>query len=384
MLLYFFVYFVVIILLLKSRDVDNNKQKNNIIFLFVMLSLALFVGMSDMLGGYDRYIYGELFDNIADITKSKGTYKDAYIYVLYPTEIGYSYYNILLSYITANRYIFILITTIIIYMLYYLSIKRYCFNYSFAIMLFMGLVFFFTFTYLRQMIGVGIAWLSMRYVYKRNLYKFLAYILLAATFHNSAIVLLPLYFIPVKRFKKKHIIIFMSFCLVLGLSGGPSALFRIYGDIADMHNRSNSYTEQEVGFKYEYIVETFIFLYIVLKNYAQIPATKKDTVMLNALFGFCSILLLFVQSLNGGRLGWYYLIGVIATLSTICNGLKVKNQTKILVSLMSFILFARIVLQWGFMLSPYKTFFTNGVRSYDPIYELYEYDENYAIDKFYR
>ena len=50
-----------------------------------MLSLALFVGMSDMLGGYDRYIYGELFDNIADITKSKGTYKDAYIYVLYPT-----------------------------------------------------------------------------------------------------------------------------------------------------------------------------------------------------------------------------------------------------------------------------------------------------------
>ena len=51
---------------------------------------------------------------------------------------------------------------------------------------------------------------------------------------------------------------------------------------------------------------------------------------------------------------------------------------------MSFILFARIVLQWGPMLSPYKTFFTNGVRSYDPIYELYEYDENYAIDKFYR
>ena len=68
MLLYFFVYFVVIILLLKSRGVDNNKQKNNIIFLFVMLSLALFVGMSDMLGGYDRYIYGELFDNMADIT----------------------------------------------------------------------------------------------------------------------------------------------------------------------------------------------------------------------------------------------------------------------------------------------------------------------------
>ena len=106
--------------------------------------------------------------------------------------------------------------------------------------------------------------------------------------------------------------------------------------------------------------------------------------MLNALLGFCAILLLFVQSLNGGRLGWYYLIGVIATLSTICNGIHADKQTKILVSLISLMLFVRIVFQWGVMLSPYKTFLTNGVRDNDPIYEKYEYDENYSQDKFYR
>lgn len=106
--------------------------------------------------------------------------------------------------------------------------------------------------------------------------------------------------------------------------------------------------------------------------------------MLNALLVFCAILLLFVQSLNGGRMGWYYLIGVIATLSTICNASKVNIQTKGYVILICFILYTRIVLQWGFMLSPYKTFFTNGVRSFDPVYEKYEYDENYATDKFYR
>lgn len=381
MIIYFLLFFLILYINVLATGEGYNKVRN-LTYSFILL--AVFVGVSDMLGGYDRYIYGELFANIADITRSKASYADAYILSLYPKEIGYIYYNIILSYITANRYIFILLVTLTIYILYYFAIKNYSVNYPFAVMLFLGLMFFFTFTYLRQMLGVGIGWLALQYIYKRKLYKFLACVLLAASFHNSAIVLLPLYFIPMKRFKKEHIIWFMVFCLILGLSGGASALFRVYGEVADMHNRSDSYMEQEVGFRYEYIIEAFVFLYIVLKNYTQIPTAKKDTVMLNALLGFCAILLLFVQSLNGGRLGWYYLIGVISTLSTICNGIRADKQTKILVSLISFILFVRIVFQWGVMLSPYKPFLTNGVRDNDPIYEKYEYDENYSQDKFYR
>ena len=178
--------------------------------------------------------------------------------------------------------------------------------------------------------------------------------------------------------------VFMFFCLLLGLSAVPSALFSIYGDVADMQLRSISYADQEVGFRYEYIIEAFIFLYIVIKNYDRIPDTEKDSVLLNVMLGFCAILLLFVQSLNGGRLGWYYLIGVIATLSTICNDMHVSRSTKILVLAICFGLFARIVMQWGYLLSPYKTFFTNGVRDYDPVYDRFEYDSRYAVDKFYK
>lgn len=379
------VYFLIFISVYFINDIATKLNYNKSVVLAVsLILLSFFVGVSDMLGGYDRYIYGELFDNIADITVEKNKYEDAHLFALYPTEIGYGFYNILLSYLTSNRYIFILFTTFIIYILFFFAFKKYCVDYSFALMLFMGLIFFFTFTYLRQMLGVGFGWLSLQYIYKRKLLKFLACVLIAATFHNSAIILLPLYFIPIKRFDKKKVILFMILCLLIGLSGGPSAIFRIYGDVADMHDRSDSYLEEEIGFKYEYIIEAFVFLYIVFKNYSYIPITKKDTVMLNALLGFCAILLLFVQSLNGGRLGWFYMIGVIVTLSTICNGLKEKSQTKGLVLLMSFILFTRIVFQWGYMLSPYKTFFSNGIRDYDPIYEKYEYDENYKVDKFYR
>ena len=378
-------YLLVFLLSISINILVNKYNYRKEIYLAIsLLFLAVFVGISDMLGGYDRYIYSELFDGIADITRAEGSYTKAAIFYLYPSEFGYSGYNILVSYITANRYIFILLTTFVIYLLYYFSIKKYCANYPVAVMLFMGLMFFFTFTYLRQMIGVGAAWLGLQYIYKRKLYIFLLCILIAATFHNSAIVLLPLYFIPTKRFKKKQVIIFMTLCLLLGLSGGPAAVFRLYGNITDMTERASSYSEQEIGFRYEYIIEAFVFLFLILRNYTRIPETKKDIVMLNTSLGFCAILLLFVYSLNGGRLGWFYLIGLIATLSTITSRIKRNSQTTSLITLISLLLFVRIVFYWGFMLTPYKTFLTNGIRDYDPIYQRYEYDYNYAKDKFYR
>ena len=379
MLLYFLLFIIVFLLNLAAKK--RGKEYGLILsFLF----LAVFVGISDMLGGYDRYIYSELFDNIADITNGHGIYDEALIFRLFPKELGYINLNILISYITSNRYFFILTITFVIYIFYYISFKRYCNNYTFALLVFMGFFFFFTFTYLRQMIGVGIAWIGIKYVYKRNFLKFIFCILLATSFHNSAIILLPLYFIPIKKFNPKFIIIFMIMCLLLGLSGGPSSLFRIYGGVMDMQLRTDNYIERDIGFRYEYIIEAIFFLFFILKNYFIIPVDKKSIVLLNASLGFCAILLLFVLSLNGGRLGWYYLIGPIATISTICSDSHNTKVEKIIIPIVCFILFTRIVFQWGNMLSPYKTFLTNGVRDNDLIYELYEYDHNYATNKFYR
>lgn len=381
MYLYFIVFFLVVFAIHFADEYPRRSKQ--ILFLSFMM-LALFVGLSDMLGGYDRYIYASLFDDIADITRVGGNYKDASIFTLYSSEIGYIGCNILISFITSNRYVFILLYTLIIYYLFYLSIKDYCVNYTFGMILFMSLMFFFTFTYLRQMVGVGFAWFAIRYVYKKELYKFIICVLVAASFHNSAIILFPLYFLPIKRFSQRSIIIIMSLCLALGLSGGPSALFRLYGDVTDMQYRTDSYAEQEIGFRYEYIIEALVFLYFILKNYSLIPTTKKNIVLLNISLGFCAILLLFVLSLNGGRLGWYYLIGIISTLSLIAKNVKRDSSTNRVIFIICFLLFFRILYYWGFLLSPYKTFLTNGVRDYDPVYETYEYDENYSIDKFYR
>ena len=119
---------------------SNNRGKSqHVLFLtFFLFGLSLFVGLSDMLGGYDRYIYGEVFDNIADITTNKLSYIANGAFNYFPGETGYVLINIILSFFTDNRYIFILIYTIIMYSLLFVSFKRYIENYPLGIILFLN------------------------------------------------------------------------------------------------------------------------------------------------------------------------------------------------------------------------------------------------------
>ena len=92
-------YLLVFLLSISINILANKYNYRKEIYLAIsLLFLAVFVGISDMLGGYDRYIYSELFDGIADITRAEGSYTKAAIFYLYPSEFGYSGYLSLLYY----------------------------------------------------------------------------------------------------------------------------------------------------------------------------------------------------------------------------------------------------------------------------------------------
>lgn len=379
MWLYLTIFFVAV--LIYAATINNPQSKK--VLMWVMAFLAIFVGISDMLGGYDRYIYGACFDELTDAMQDGRSFYTLALFRMYAKEFGYCLLNIGVSLFSANRYVFILTATLIIYICLYFSFKRHTNNYAFAIMLFLGLWFFFSFTYLRQVLGASIAWLAIRYVYERNLKRFLIVVFIAASFHNSVIMLLPLYFIPIRAFEKKHILIVMAALLLLGLSGGPAALFDAYGDVI-VDSRVQQNLEDTSGFRIAYFIEATFFLYFILKNYDLITETKEQTVMTNAALIFCGILLFFVKSENGGRMSWYYMIGIISTLTYIATWQRRVSNNAVALIILSFFLYFRILTAWGVLLSPYKTFFTNGVREGDIIYMKYEYDSRYAIDKFYR
>lgn len=371
--------FIAVLLLYNSAKTRAQQQKY---FTFCMVALTLFVGVADMLGGYDRYIYSELFDEAADTIYSGGNLFFTRIFLVYPREIGYWSWNFLVGHITSNRYIFILLTTFLMYFYFWRAIKRQTDNPMFALVIFMALTFFFSFTYIRQMLAVAIAWQAIPYIQKRNFKMYCLWMLLAFSFHNSALIFFPVYFLPLRKFDIKYVNAAIIICFILGLSGFSSALFDAYLSVDAERVNVENYTI-ELGFRWSYLIEALFFYYFIRKYYNMLGYDRNSLLGLNFSIIFCCILLLFIKSDNGGRLSWYFTIGLYSLMEKIFAG-REKLAKPYFVVLVCFVLFLRILVEWGVLLSPYKTFFTSGIRDGDFIERKFEYDHNYDINKFYR
>lgn len=361
---------------------------------WAMGALAFFVGLGDMLGGYDRYIYAEIFDSMADsLHAGTSGFWNLVDNFYYPGEKGFGLLNALIALITRNRYIFIFLITLMVYLNLYQHFKRYMQSYPFALLVFLGFWFFFSFTYLRQVLGATFAWYGIKYVLNRKPWHFFATILFAYSLHNSALIFAPLYFVPIRKFKKETVLMVVFVMFVLGASGLPSAIFDSYD--ASLDRSRAGWGENSA--QWMYLVESAVLLYFIFKNYNRLYENREMSLLTNMAIAFCSLLVLFYHSDNGGRLSWYYMIGIISTMSTLaCNRyveeasnrgfvsrIRANRYTSVIMVL-CFALFFRIVMSWGVLLSPYKTFLTPGIREGDYIEAFFEYDHGYDENKFYR
>lgn len=346
--------------------------------------LAIFIGLADMIGGYDRYIYGALFDGISDTITAKGDLKQILFYIR-GKEYGYFLWEVLIAHITANRYVFIFLTTGLMYFLFYKAFKEYMDDYPMACLLFLALFVFFTMTYLRQTIACGIAWQAVKYIWKKKPIPFFSLVLLAASFHNSALVFAPMYFVPIRKFSKRAVIFFLVACLILGISPFASWAMTFAGDAMGTSSRTNEYANDMQGFQIWYVIEAIVFMFIVFRNYSTIKKSPKELTFLNMTIAFCGILVAFMRFGQGGRFGWFYFIGIIYMFSTFVSNAFQERWLKYLIHSLCFVLFLRILSSWAFNLTPYKTFLTNGYPSGEfYIYEENEYDYGYTDNKFYR
>lgn len=327
-------------------------------------------------------IYANLFDGIADAVNGREKISIFNTFYLYKTELGYCLWNLLVAQITSNRYIFILLTTLLMYFMFYRAIKQNTENPMIALVLFMALTFFFSFTYLRQMLAVSIGWQALQYVRKKNLKMFLLWVGLAITFHNSAIIFLPVYFLPTNKIKMSWITTAFVVCMLIGVSGIASSLFEVYASY-DAERVAHAGYDKVEGFRWEYLAEALFFFYFIRKYYYKIGADAISTLGIYLSVVFCCILLKFIKSENGGRLGWFYLIGLFSLFSSIYSNKSLRLKPHA-IFIVCFCLYLRIVISWGVLLSPYKSFFTSGVREGDFIERKYEYDHNYDTNKFYR
>ena len=380
MLVYLFIYIYILYLSI-FRNVEKYNHNNYLVLWTVVV--ALVCGLRDMLGGYDSYIYGEVFDNTSDGIDRGLPFFSLAALDFNPTEPGYAIYNIVLGYVTGNRYIFLFITSIITFTCLYYHIKRYCKYPEFSFFILFCMWYFYTFTYLRQVLAACIAWFAIPYAIERKPMKFFLIVALAATFHNSAVLFGLLYFIANKRFTKNQMLTYIVLSLLVGLTPAGTILFGIMGGTMNEGKAAGALAHINSG-RIEYVLEAGFFFALIYYKYNDIVKDKLSTCMLNVALLFMFVLTFFVRFTDGGRMSWYFLIGIAATISQISmkgfNTKLVKPVTVVVVSMLYF----RILFAWGVLLSPYKTFLTDGIREKDFIWENYEYDHNYDKDKLYR
>ena len=360
---------------------DGKTEVPKVTFFSFCLSIGLFVGLADMLGGYDRYIYCEVFQDMHE-NVTKGVFFSDEFLLFFGKEPLYGLINDVIAFFTPNRYIFILVYTLVLYAVYAINFYRYTKNPFFALLIFEGLMFFFTFTYLRQVLAAGIIWLAIPYVAQRNLKKYLLFVVLATLIHNSAAYMILLYFIPRRKFERKRIILFMVALLIFGISGVTKFVFSVSGDAINNSRIAGYADTAEFGFRIEYVIESVLFLFILLTNYKKIDKDEYTLTMINVYLMFCGLVLFFCKSSDGGRIAWYCLLGIIVVLERFCRP-KSAVPLKSFITIMCFVLFYRILAAWGILLYPYKTFLTPGIRQGDFIEESYEYDHAYDNDKLY-
>lgn len=74
-----------------------------------------------------------------------------------------------------------------------------------GVLIFMAHGYFFLFSQLRQGVAIGLFFYAVPYIEQRNFKKYVSIMLLAAGFHFSALILIPLYFVFRKRFEYFYI-----------------------------------------------------------------------------------------------------------------------------------------------------------------------------------
>lgn len=348
-----------------------------------VLSIALICGLGDMLGGYDRYIYGEIFDATAD-DRVRGIpmfSTSAFIYA--EKEQGYAWYNYLLTFVTSNRYIFILITTLLIYAAFYRHVLKYSKYPITAFFLLFCIYYFFTFTYFRQIMALCVAWFAIPYAIQRRPIPFFVIVLLAMQFHNSALLFAGVYFIATRHFSRSTIVTIIVLALLLGLTPISTYLFSTIGGAVNDEKAELS-ANGASNARLAYIIEAIFFLYFILKHYRSLGQTVMSRCMVNIALGFIFILCFFVRFLDGGRMSWYYLIGIYCTMAEVMAKDIQRRVTTWSIMTVVVVLYLRVLMGWGIQLRPYKTFLTDGVREGDAIWERYEYDHKYDDNKLYR
>lgn len=348
----------------------SNPLKNKFIIYFFMVCLMLITGLRDMIGGYDVYIYAEVFEVL------KG--KQLYIYNSF--EKGFLTYYYILQQVSTKREFLFFASAIIMYGLHFFVIKRDTENISISLFVYFCKFFIYSFVYLRQGLAMAVIWLSISMIInKRHIYA-LFIIGLAFTLHRSSIIFIPYIFVANKKFNNYQlllggfIIFFLSFT-PLGDILKESTIETAGGE------KASGYFSKNSGANIFYLIESLVLFILGLNFRNYFYKTKKGIAIFNGFTLYVFFTLATLTNASFLRLTWYYFIFLVLAIPYMYNAIKdikLRNFFKLCLGVYFGATFIRLLILWdGGDLMPYKSIFQDFNRN--GRFEFMEYRQNYPF-----
>lgn len=200
---------------------DKNERANLLITILIMSIFTLISGLRSGIG--DTYAYIHLYNILAndyDIMKS------AY-------EPGFTMFLILLKNISDNPQLMIFIISLIVNVCNILTIRTYSKNcFELSVFLYMVSYYITTMNGIRQSLVASIIFLCTPLIINRKFKIYALIIIILSTFHMSALIMIPIYFVCINESWSRDVWITIIIFLVSMIFYDPvtNLIFEILGD----------------------------------------------------------------------------------------------------------------------------------------------------------
>lgn len=271
----FLFVFIIVFWIILNLIIKNKKLRNNIYLWCVGIILILIFGLRKSDAGifYDYSSYKMIFENMSwdKIFNSS-------------TEPLFNIGLCLIKMIFGNNVyaMFTFYGAIIIIPFFYI-IKKYANDKCIAILLFLFLGGYFTsFNIMRQFVAAAIYILAIDALVNKELKKYIIWCLIAAGFHLSVILLMPLYFVyEIKLSKSMKIVLPI---ILFGILIFSSRIFTFLSYLTKyVHYTENQESQMSAVSLIRPMVFIFIFMYHLIYGYASLD-DRKDKVVIYNLF----------------------------------------------------------------------------------------------------
>ena len=331
LILYLSIIFVEVFL---SKLLKYNNEKNDssfgwklkklfIIFIMVLIP-SILAGLRYGIGT-DYFSYERIYNNYISMPNF-----NFYVYNGLSIEIGF-FILVKISKIIFNSYSgFLFLSAFVTYFFAILSINRYGKYRYFGVMIFIYFILLYapSFNIVRQMVSVSIIIYGFKYIENKSFFKYLLIVLLALSFHTSALFCLSFYFLNINSTNfsktKKTIIIILAITIPFIFD----YLFNVLSKMLIFSKYIMVY-ENIVGYSYRYsaiIIRIPIIIAILLFRKRLILHDKNNQLyLLIYLLEFTCVLLSFHMKW-AVRFIYYCMISEIILVPQIISIVKGKNK----------------------------------------------------------